>query len=54
MAYEKLLLTNTTIGSVDQICVGHLTLCFEETLYKTFHRCFLPNYGSFGYSVLEE
>jgi hypothetical protein len=28
--------------------------CFEETLYRTFHRCFLPNFDSFGYSVSEE
>ena len=30
--------------------VAHLSFCFEETLYRTFHRCFLPNFGSFGYS----
>jgi hypothetical protein len=31
-----------------------LSFCFEETLYRTFHRCILPNFGSFGYSVSEE
>jgi hypothetical protein len=32
-----------------------LTLhCFDENLYRTFHRCSLPNFGSFGYSVSEE
>ena len=35
-------------------CVVHISFCFEETLYRTFHRCFLPNFGSFGYSVSEE
>ena len=37
-------------------CVAHLSFCFEQTLYRTFHRCFLhvPNFGSFGYSVSEE
>ena len=23
-------------------CVAHLSFCFEKTLYRTFHRCFLP------------
>ena len=48
--------TNTcqkeTRGSVG--CVAHISFCFEKTLYRTFHRCFLPNFGSFGYSVSEE
>ena len=35
-------------------CVVHISFCFEETLYRAFHRCFLPNFGSFGYSVSEE
>jgi hypothetical protein len=35
-------------------CVAHLSFSFEETLYRTFHRCFLPKFGLFGYSVLEE
>jgi hypothetical protein len=34
--------------------VIHLSFCFEETLYKTFHRCFIPNLGSFGQAVSEE
>ena len=28
--------------------VAHFSFCFEETLYRTFHRCFLPNICSFG------
>ena len=39
-----------TIGSVAWACVADLSFCFEETLYITFHRCFLPNFCSFGYS----
>ena len=35
-------------------CVAHLSFCFEKTLYQTFHRCFLSNFGSFGYSVSEK
>jgi hypothetical protein len=27
---------------------------YEETLYRIFHMCFPPNFGSFGYSVSEE
>ena len=42
---------NLTRGSMG--CVAHLSFCFEETLYRIFHRCFLPNFGSFGYSVSE-
>ena len=38
---------NLTRGSMG--CVAHLSFCFEETLYRTFHRCFLPNFSSFGY-----
>ena len=34
--------------------VAHLSVCFEETLYRTCHMCFLPNYCSFGYSVSEK
>ena len=26
----------------------------EQSLQKTFHRCFLPNFGSFGQAVSEE
>ena len=26
----------------------------EQSLQKTFHRCFLPSFGSFGQAVLEE
>jgi hypothetical protein len=26
----------------------------EPTLYRTFHRCFLPSFGSFGKAVSEE
>ena len=44
-----------TRGSVGRAaCVTHLSFCFEKTLYRTSHRCFLPNFGSFGYSVSEE
>ena len=43
-----------TRGSVGWACVAHLSFYFEKTLYRTFHRCFLPNFGSFGYSVSEE
>jgi len=35
-------------------CVVHLSFCFQEILYRAFHRCFLPNFGSFGYSVSEK
>ena len=30
------------------------SFCFEQTLYRAFHRCFLPHFGSFGYSVSEK
>ena len=43
-----------TRGSVGWAGVAHLSLCFEQTLYRTFHMCFLPNFSSFGYSVSEE
>jgi hypothetical protein len=43
-----------TRGSVGWFCVTHLSFCFEKTLYRTFHRCFLPNFGTFGYSVSDE
>jgi hypothetical protein len=26
----------------------------EQTLYRTFHRCFLPSFSSFGYGVSED
>jgi hypothetical protein len=26
----------------------------EQSLLRTFHRCFLPNFGSFGQAVSEE
>jgi hypothetical protein len=26
----------------------------EESLERTFHRCFLPSFGSFGHAVSEE
>ena len=28
-------------------CVAHLSFCFEETLYRTFYRYFLPNFQQF-------
>jgi hypothetical protein len=34
--------------------IFNLSFCFEETLYRTFHSCFLSNFGLFGYSVSEE
>jgi hypothetical protein len=37
-----------TKGSVDWACVAHLSFCFEETEYRTFHRCIPPSCGSFG------
>jgi hypothetical protein len=43
-----------TRGSVGWACVAHFSFCFEETLYRTFHRCFLWNFSSFGNSVTEE
>jgi len=42
-----------TRGSVVWACVAHLSLCFEETLYRIFHWCFLSNFCSFGHSVSE-
>ena len=38
---------NWTRGSVSWACIAHLLFCFEETLYRTFHRCFLTSFGSF-------
>jgi hypothetical protein len=35
-------------------CVTHLSFCFEETYYRTFHRCFPPIFGSFCYAVSEK
>ena len=46
--------SSQTRCSVGWTCVAHLSFCFEKTLYRTLHRCFLPNFGSFGYSVSEE
>ena len=45
---SPLLIEHKTRGSEGQACVAHLTFRFEETLYRTFHRCFLPNFSSFG------
>ena len=42
-----------TKGSVGWACV-HLSFYLGETLNRTFYRCFLPNFGSFSYSVSEE
>ena len=39
---------------MDWACVAHLSFCFEETLYRTFHRYFLPSFGSFGQAVSEK
>ena len=33
----------------EPVSLDHLSFCFEETLYSTVHRCFLPNVGSFVY-----
>jgi hypothetical protein len=40
---------------------GHLAAMFvngsgrnEQSLQRTFHRCFLPNFSSFGKAVSEE
>ena len=43
-----------TRGSVGWACVAHLSFWFEETLYRTFHMCFLPNCCSFGLAVSRE
>ena len=43
-----------TRGSVGWACVAHFSFCFQPTLHRTFHRFFLPNFGSFRYSVSEE
>ena len=37
-----------TRGSVDWACVALISFCFEETLYRTFHMCFLPNLVHFA------
>jgi hypothetical protein len=39
---------------VGWVCVVHLSFCFEETYYRTVHRCFPPNFGSFGKAVSEK
>ena len=33
---------------IKRIILQNLSLCFKETLYRTFHRCFLSNFGSFS------
>jgi hypothetical protein len=38
------------VGSIYEMF--YLSFCFEKTLYWTFHRCFLPNFDSFGYLVM--
>ena len=38
----------------DQPTVAHLSFCCEETLYTTFHRCFLPNLNTFSQMVVEK
>jgi len=50
----KKVIMKQTRGSVGWVYVAHLSFCFEKTLYRTFHRCFLPNFTSFGYSVSEK
>jgi hypothetical protein len=44
-------LTKKTRGSVGQVCVTHILFCFEETLYRTFYRCFLTNFIQFGHML---
>ena len=34
-----------TRGSFGRVCVAHLSFCIEETLYRIFHKCFLPNFN---------
>ena len=46
--------TLKTRGSVDRVCVAHLSFCFEDSLYNILHRCFLPNFDLFGQMVLEK
>ena len=41
-----------TRGSMGWAWVVHLSFCFVET--TKLHRCFLPNFCSFGYSVSEK
>ena len=41
-------------GLLDWVCVAHLTFCFEETLYRTFHRWCLANFNSCWQMVLEK
>jgi hypothetical protein len=43
-----------TRGSVDWACVTHISFCFEENKYRTFHWCFPPNFGSFWQSSFRE
>jgi hypothetical protein len=40
-------------GSVGWAYVAHLSFCFKETLFWTFHICFLSKCCSFGYSDSE-
>ena len=42
-----------TRGPVGWACVALLSFCFDETIYRTFHRCFPPNFSSFGKGVSE-
>ena len=43
-----------TRGTVGWACVAHLSFCYEEAYYRTFHRCFPPSFGSFGKAVSEK
>ena len=45
---------NKTRDSVGWTCVAHLSFCFEETYYRTFHRCFPSSFGSLGQAVSEK
>jgi hypothetical protein len=47
-------ITRKTRAPVGWACVAHLSFCFEDTLCRTFHRCFQLNSCSYGYSVSEE
>ena len=54
ISYYFVLQFNETRGSVGWACVTHLSFCFEETYYRTFHRCFPRSFGSFGQAVSEK
>ena len=45
-------LTRKTRGLVGWACVAHVSFCFEETLYRTCHRCFIQNFNWYGQLVL--